>query len=131
MCDAVMLFCEQNRYITEGSGTAMDMCEVFKALGDMTRLRIMALLSRQELCVCVICKALCIPQPTASKHLNRLRLSGLIRCRRLSQWCYYRISDTFAASPLFSCLKKLWEEDGQYAGDLKRLQTLLDSCTLK
>jgi len=109
----------------------MDMCEVFKALGDATRLRIMALLSQQELCVCVICKALCIPQPTASKHLNRLRMSGLIRCRRLSQWCYYRISDTFADTPLFNCLKKLWEEDGQYAGDLKRLQTLLDSCACK
>jgi ArsR family transcriptional regulator len=87
----------------------------------------MALLANQELCVCVICEALRIPQPTASKHLNRLRLSGLIRCRRLSQWCFYRISETFAASPLFECLKKLWEEDYQYAGDLIRLQTLLDS----
>src|SRR5690606_11176846 len=105
---------------------AMDMCEVFKALGDTTRLRIMALLSRQELCVCVICKALSIPQPTASKHLNWRRVSGLIRCRRLSQWCYYRISDTFSDTPLFCCLKKLWEEDSQYLGDLKRLQSLLD-----
>jgi ArsR family transcriptional regulator len=106
----------------------MDMCEVFKALADTTRLRILALLSRKELCVCVICEALCIPQPTASKHLNRLRLSGLIQCRRLSQWCFYRISDTFAAMPLFCCLKKLWEEDSQYEGDRQRLQTLLDSC---
>jgi ArsR family transcriptional regulator len=105
----------------------MDMCEVFKALGDETRLRIMALLAQQELCVCVICEALRIPQPTASKHLNRLRVAGLIRCRRLSQWCFYRVSDTFAVSPLFGCLTKLWEETRQYNGDITRLQALLNS----
>ncbi len=105
----------------------MDMCEIFKALGDETRLRIMYLLTRQELCVCVICEALRIPQPTASKHLNRLRLAGLIRCRRISQWCFYRVSDAFASSPMCECLKKLWDDNRQYMGDLERLQELLDA----
>ncbi len=105
----------------------MDLCEVFKALGDETRLRMMFLLSRQELCVCVLCEALRVSQPTASKHLHRLRLSGLIRCRRISQWCFYRVSDTFAASPVYECLQKLWDGSRQYAEDVKRLNELLDS----
>lgn len=105
----------------------MDLCEVFKALGDETRLRIMFLLTRQELCVCVICEALRIPQPTASKHLHRLRLAGLIRCRRISQWCFYRISETFAASPMYECLEKLCDGSRQSAEDIKRLAELLDN----
>ena len=105
----------------------MDLCEIFKALGDETRLRIMFLLSRQELCVCVICEALRVPQPTASKHLHRLRQAGLIRCRRISQWCFYRVSEPFASSPMFECLKKLWDGSRQYTEDLKRLSELLDA----
>jgi ArsR family transcriptional regulator len=103
----------------------MDMCEVFKALGDETRLKIMYLLAHQELCVCVICEALRVPQPTASKHLNRLRMAGLIRCRRISQWCFYRVSESFAASPMFDCLKKLWDDSRQFSGDMARLEALL------
>lgn len=104
----------------------MDICEVFKALGDETRLRMISLLSRQELCVCVICEALRIPQPTASKHLHRLRQAGLIRCRRISQWCFYRISDTFAKSPMYECLNNLWDANRQIAEDSRRLTELLD-----
>lgn len=105
----------------------MDLCEVFKALGDETRLRIMYLLMRQELCVCVICEALRLPQPTVSKHLHRLRLAGLIRCRRISQWCFYRISDAFACAPLHDCLKRLFGSSQRYADDLLRLKELLDA----
>jgi len=105
----------------------MDMCEVFKALGDETRLRIIAMLARQELCVCVICEVLRIPQPTVSKHLNRLRMAGLIRCRRISQWCFYRVSEAFAASSLFDCLNNLWRESREFSGDAERLQSLLEN----
>ncbi len=105
----------------------MDLCDVFKALGDETRLRIMYLLTRQELCVCVICEALRLPQPTVSKHLHRLRLAGLIRCRRISQWCFYRISDAFARAPLYDCLLKLGDSDHRYAEDLRRLNEMLDA----
>lgn len=66
---------------------------LFKALSDRTRLRILALLSQAEVCVCEIHGALGIPQPTASRHLAYLRRSGLVTGRRKGLWVYYRLSD--------------------------------------
>ena len=47
---------------------------LFRALGDETRLRIVALLSHGELCVCHIEAALDLNQSTASRHLGILRV---------------------------------------------------------
>ena len=66
---------------------------IFKALGDETRLRIMALLlSEQELCVCDIMAALDLPQSTVSRHLSYLRNTGLVDDRRQGVWMYYKIN---------------------------------------
>ena len=54
------------------------MARLFKALGDETRLRIVALLSHGELCVCHIEAALTLTQPTASRHLGVLRATGVV-----------------------------------------------------
>lgn len=69
------------------------MSRLFKALGDETRLRIVALLSHGELCVCHIESALSLPQPTASRHLATLRAAGIVEPRRQGTWVYYRIAD--------------------------------------
>ena len=50
-----------------------DLENVFKALADKTRLRILALLGNNEVCVCHIHDSLGVPQPTASRHLAYLR----------------------------------------------------------
>jgi ArsR family transcriptional regulator, arsenate/arsenite/antimonite-responsive transcriptional repressor len=64
---------------------------VFRALADETRVRIVALLGQDELCVCHIEKALAIAQPTASRHLGILRAAGLVDSRRDGSWVYYRL----------------------------------------
>ena len=67
--------------------------QIFKALGDETRLRIMALLlNGQELCVCDIMAALDLPQSTISRHLSYLRNAGLVDDRRQGVWMYYKIN---------------------------------------
>jgi ArsR family transcriptional regulator len=67
--------------------------QIFKALGDETRLRIMALLiDGEELCVCDIMAALDIPQSTVSRHLSNLRNAGLVNDRRQGVWMNYRIN---------------------------------------
>lgn len=67
--------------------------QIFKALSDETRLRIMGLLiASQELCVCDIIAALDLPQSTVSRHLAYLRNSGLLEDRRQGVWMYYRIN---------------------------------------
>lgn len=66
--------------------------QLFKALADETRLRIISLLlNHGELCVCEIMAALAAPQSTISRHLSWLRTSGLIDGRRRGVWIYYRI----------------------------------------
>lgn len=65
---------------------------VFKALADKTRLRILALLGNNEVCVCHIHESLGLPQPTVSRHLAYLRRSGLVAVRRDGVWMHYRLS---------------------------------------
>jgi len=64
----------------------------FKALADRTRLRILALLGNNEVCVCHLHDSLGLPQPTVSRHLAYLRRSGLVAARRDGVWMHYRVS---------------------------------------
>lgn len=70
----------------------------FRALGDETRVRIVALLTHGELCVCHLEAALGISQPTCSRHLAILKAAGIVDSRRDGTWVYYRISDQEHAS---------------------------------
>jgi len=65
---------------------------VYAALADPTRLRILSLLSEDEICVCHIHASLDVPQPTASRHLAYLRKSGLVETRRDGIWMHYRLA---------------------------------------
>jgi ArsR family transcriptional regulator len=65
---------------------------LFKALADKTRLRILALLGNNEVCVCHIHDSLGLPQPTVSRHLAYLRKSGLVEARRDGVWMHYQVS---------------------------------------
>jgi ArsR family transcriptional regulator len=65
---------------------------LFKALGDDVRLRIVALLSHGELCVCHIEEALDLTQPNASRHLGILRAAGVVAHQRRDKWVYYRLA---------------------------------------
>jgi len=65
---------------------------VYAALADSTRLRILALLGDEEICVCHIHASLDVPQPTASRHLAYLRKSGLVEARRDGIWMHYRLA---------------------------------------
>ena len=65
---------------------------LFKALADKTRLRILALLGNNEVCVCHIHDSLGLPQPTVSRHLAYLRRSGLVAVRRDGIWMHYQVS---------------------------------------
>jgi len=73
--------------------TPVDQLEnLFKALADKTRLRILALLGNNEVCVCHIHDSLGVPQPTVSRHLAYLRKSGLVATRRDGVWMHYQVS---------------------------------------
>ena len=65
---------------------------LFKALGDDTRLRIVALLAHGELCVCHVQEALSLTQPNASRQLSVLKNAGIVESRRQGTWTYYRLT---------------------------------------
>lgn len=73
---------------------AQQMAQVFKALGDPARLRLLSLIAAQpegEACNCDLVEPLGLSQPTVSHHLRVLHDTGLLARQRRGQWVYYRI----------------------------------------
>jgi ArsR family transcriptional regulator len=66
--------------------------QIFKALGDPNRLRIMKMLEQRELCVCEIRTILKLSNSTVSEHLAVLREAGLIRDAKVGKWVNYRLN---------------------------------------
>jgi len=65
----------------------------FFGLADNTRLKILNLLAKEELCACEVMAALDLTQPTASHHLGILERSRLVASRREGKWVFYRLSN--------------------------------------
>jgi len=80
------------QYAAEHETSLLDNMQMFKALSDETRLRILGLLSDGELCVCDIMAVLELPQSTASRHLAYLRHSNWVFGTRRGKWMYYRLA---------------------------------------
>ena len=76
--------------------------ELFKALADVTRLRILRLLMAGEICVCDIHDTLKIPQAKASRHLAYLRRAGLVTTRREGLWVHYTLAAS--ADPIIATI---------------------------
>ena len=100
--------------------------ELFKALGDETRLRIVNLLVRGELCVCEIMKVLDIGQSKASRHLAILRNAGLVQDRREGVWMYYSLTGPrgIAHRRILEWFAEAGVELPRAAADLKALDKL-------
>ncbi|NCB35043.1 MAG: ArsR family transcriptional regulator [Clostridia bacterium] len=71
------------------------MVELFKALSDETRLRMLSLLLDGEMCVCEIVDGLGLTQSNASRHLNALKNAGILSSSKHAQWTYYRLNEVF------------------------------------
>ena len=78
--------------------TDLPMSEIFKALGDPTRLGIMQMLTGKEMCVCEIIEAFDKSQPAISHHLKILKQAGLLSEAREGKWIMYRIRPEVAAA---------------------------------
>jgi ArsR family transcriptional regulator len=75
----------------------------FMALADKTRLRLLNLMRREEICVCFFTEVLGESQPKISRHLAYLRNAGVVEARRDGKWMHYSIkrpTDEYAAQIL-------------------------------
>lgn len=86
-----------------------DLLNIFKALSDETRLRILKLLEHGELCVCDIIAVLKMSQPKVSFHLGILKEAGFVKDRKEGRWIHYSIddSDIFKRSLILSVLERV------------------------
>ncbi len=64
----------------------------FHALSDPLRVRVIELLSKQELCVCELCEILEVTQSKLSFHLKTLKEAKLLRSRQEGRWIYYSLN---------------------------------------
>lgn len=90
-----------------------NLIKIFHALSDETRLKILKLLSKGELCVCEIAVALNMVQPKVSFHLGVLKEADLVKIRKEGKWVIYILndSDLFRRFLIFSILEKISDED--------------------
>lgn len=90
----------------------------FKALADVTRVRLLVALRERELCVCELCDALALTQSTASTHLQVLREAGLVRTRKEGKWIYYALEP--GRQPLLDSAFRFFTTDLQAHTTLRR-----------
>jgi ArsR family transcriptional regulator len=99
---------------------------MFRAFSDRTRLRILHLLVKGEMCVGDLVTILETTQPRASQHLAYLRNAGLVVGRRSGLWHYYSLAP--AESPfhkkLLECLKHCFSEVPELKADDARAAKL-------
>ena len=74
--------------------------ELFKVFGDPTRLKLLAALLGQEMCVCDLSDLLGISQSAASHQLRLLRTSRLVKNRREGKSVFYSLDDDHVATIL-------------------------------
>jgi ArsR family transcriptional regulator len=102
-----------------------ELAKIFKALSDETRLRIIKLLEKGELCVCDITAALDMVQPKVSFHLSTLKEAGFIMDRKQGKWIHYSLNenDLLRRMLILSACERM--QDGTISGDRKRLDAFL------
>lgn len=102
-----------------------ELVNIFKALSDETRLRVIKLLEQGELCVCDITAALDMVQPKVSFHLSALKEAGLIKDRKQGKWIHYSLNekDLFRRMLILSACERM--QDNTISGDRKRLDAFL------
>jgi ArsR family transcriptional regulator len=96
--------------------------DVLRAAGEPTRLRILALLAREELAVLELCRVLDQSQPRVSRHLKLLAEAGLVERFPDGAWVFYRLAGAGQAGELIGeALTRLDPADPVLVRDAERL----------
>jgi ArsR family transcriptional regulator len=85
--------------------THWNYAEIFKALSDETRLKIVEMLSCGEMCACAILEYFEITQPTLSYHMKILTDSNIVISKKEGTWIRYNLNHD-----LMNSMKKYWDQ---------------------
>ncbi len=100
------------------------MLDIFRALGDPTRLRIFCLLRAMELAVGEIAQVVGQSQPRVSRHVRILAEAGLVERRKEGNWVFLRIAADASAAPLLALFDRMTPSESELLwqrADLARL----------
>jgi ArsR family transcriptional regulator len=105
--------------------SASQAVEVLRAAGEPSRLRILALLAREELAVLEICRVLDQSQPRVSRHLKLLAEAGLVERFPDGAWVFYRLTSAGPASEVIArILERIDTVDPVLQRDAERLSAV-------
>lgn len=99
---------------------------LFRALADTTRLRLISLMGDSEVCVCFFVEILQSSQPKISRHLAYLRRAGIVASRREGKWMHYRLTEPpdEHAARIFREVRTSLFEHPEFRRDRERLQRI-------
>ncbi len=98
--------------------------QIYAALSDPLRIRMLRLLLERELCVCEIIPLVGEPQYKVSRHLGTLKKAGLLRDWKDGTWVHYEINPELP--PLWrkalDAMRLTWDNDPKIKEDLEKLR---------
>ncbi|HEY7199025.1 MAG TPA: metalloregulator ArsR/SmtB family transcription factor [Candidatus Dormibacteraeota bacterium] len=86
------------RALLAEDGTYIDLSGLFAALADATRVKLVHVLLRQELCTCDLAATLGVSESATSQHLRLLRTLRLVKSRRAGKVVYHSLDDEHIAT---------------------------------
>lgn len=106
----------------------IEAAELFQALSDRTRLRIMRIMismPNEEICLCDMTDTLMEPEPNISRHLKVLRQSGLIQAEKQGRWVYHSLVPSDTLELFYNVVKGLPDSEGIFKRDLMNFKMVL------
>lgn len=77
--------------------TCLRAASIFRALGDLSRLRLLSVLAKREMCVTELTEILQDNLPAISQRLKLLRAERIVSTRRQGKHIFYRLADSHIA----------------------------------
>ena len=108
---------EQMREQIPGPEAFQIVADLFKQMGELSRVRIFWLLCHCEECVINISSLMEMSSPAVSHHLKQLKMTGLIISRRDGKEVYYKAADTVQAQMLHHMIEQAIEISCPYSID--------------
>lgn len=101
-----------------------ELISLFKSLSDETRVRILHVLSEQDLCVCEMVEILELDQPKISKHIAKIKQTDLITSSKNQQFIYYSMNKESQLYPLLKEIINSFKSQVILEKDIHRLRSI-------
>lgn len=113
VCDCEIIhedLVEKARQAMVSEDILLMMADFYRALSDSTRIKIIDLLEKNELCVCDISALLNMTKSAVSHQLKNLKEMNLIKCRRSGKQVWYSLADRHVKEVFDISMEHVMEE---------------------